>query len=217
MRAPTGRRQRGQSLPEFAIAICAFGFLLLALFQAILFYRAKATLDYATLEAARAGALHGVNMSDMQTGLARGIAPLYATATASPDKTGTFEAFGKALIAAKALATIKVVNPTPEAFDDFNETQWDNTKALPNDTLNFRPITAGSRSGISVQDANILKITVSFRYPLIVPVIDRMFGTLDIEQTALAGHEVYSMPILSGAEVRMQSPISKRANLVTAK
>lgn len=208
-------RQRGQSLPEFAIAVFGFGILLLALFQAILFYRAKTTIDYAALEAARSGALHGADMSAMRTGLARGLTPLYATATASPGKQGTIEAYAKALVAARTFGKITVISPTQSAFDDFKESQWDGSMALPNDTLNFRGTSKGGRSGLSVQDANILKIKVAFRYPLIVPLVDRLIGTYDIERSALEGHKVYSLSIVSNAMVRMQSPVTKRSNLAS--
>jgi hypothetical protein len=206
-------RQRGQSLTEFLVAIFGFGLLLLALLQAILFYRAKATVDYAAMEAARAGALHGVDMTAMQQGLARGLTPLYATATAAPSATGTFEAYGKAYAAVRTFSTIKVISPTTGSFDDFKEAQYDGTMALPNDTLNFRPTTVGGRGGLSVQDANVLKIRVEFKYPVIVPLIDKIVGQFDAVRTGLEGHTVYSMPIVSSAMVRMQSPITNRGNL----
>jgi hypothetical protein len=211
-------QQRGQSLTEFLVAMFGFGVLLLGLLQAILLYRAKAAVDYAALEAARAGALHGADKGQMQKGLARGLAPLYATATASPTAAGTFEAYGKAYLAVLGFSTIKVLSPTTGSFDDFREAQYDGTMALPNDSLNFRPTSIGSRGGLSVQDANILKIQVTFTYPLIVPVIDRMLGTmgiarLDIARTAMEGHTVYSLPIVASAMVRMQSPITNRGNL----
>jgi hypothetical protein len=209
--------QRGQSLTEFLVAMFGFGVLLLGLLQAILLYRAKATVDYAALEAARAGALHGADKGQMQKGLARGLTPLYATATASPTAAGTVEAYGKAYLAVLAFSTIKVLSPTTGSFDDFKEAQYDGTMALPNDTLNFRPTSVGSH-GLSIQDANILKIQVTFTYPLIVPVIDRMLSTmgiahLDFARTATEGHTVYSIPLVASAMVRMQSPITSRGNL----
>jgi hypothetical protein len=206
---------RGQSLTEFLVAMFGFGLLLLALLQAILLYRAKTTVDYAAMEAARAGALHGADRGEMQKGLARGLTPLYATATASPTIAGTAEAYLKAYPAVLAFSTIKVLSPTTASFDDFKEAQYDGTMALPNDTLNFRPTRLGSRGGLSVQDANILKIQVTFTYPLIVPIIDRILGTLDLERTAAEGHSVYSLPIVTSAMVRMQSPITNRGNLAS--
>ena len=205
--------QRGQSITEFLVSMFGFGMLLLALLQAILLGRAKTTVDYAALEAARTGALYGADKGKMQWGLARGLTPLYATATASPTAAATFEAEGKAYAEVLAFSTIKVLSPTAGSFDDFKEAQYDGTMALPNDTLNFRPTSVGSRGGLTVQDANILKIQVTFSYPLIVPVIDRMIGTLDLARTATQGHNVYSIPIVASAMVRMQSPITNRGNL----
>jgi hypothetical protein len=205
--------QGGQSITEFLIAIFGFGLLLLSILQAILIYRAKATVDYAALEAARTGALHGADKNALQQGLARGLTPLYATATASPSAAGTGEAYLLASTAVRASSTIKVLSPTTASFDDFKERQYDGTLALPNDTLNFRPTTVGSRGGLSVQDANILKIQVTFKYPLIVPIIDMFLGQPDAVRTAAAGHTVYSLPIVASAMVRMQSPITQRGNL----
>jgi hypothetical protein len=210
-----GQHQRGQSLTEFVIAMLGFGVLLLALLQAILLYRAKTTVDYAALEAARAGALHGADKGQMQKGLARGLTPLYATATASPSITGTAEAYAQAYPAVLAFSNITVLSPNTGAFDDFKEAQYDGKMAIPNDTLNFRPGTVGSRGGLSVQDANILKIEVTYTYPLIVPIIDRLLGTLDVKRTALEGHTVYSIPLVASAVVRMQSPIMNRGNLAS--
>ena len=207
------KQQRGQSITEFLIAMMGFGLLLLGMLQAILLYRAKATVDYAALEAARAGALHGVDMGQMQKGFARGITPLFATATASPSAAGAAQAYLAAYPAVLTSTTIKVLSPNTGSFDDFKEAQYDGTMAIPNDTLNFRSITVGSRGGLSVQDANILKIQVTFKFPLIVPIIDRILGTFDVARSAADGHSVYSLPIVSSAMVRMQSPITNRANL----
>jgi hypothetical protein len=205
--------QRGQSLVEFLVAIFGFGVLLLAMLQAILLYRAKTTVDYAAMEAARAGALHGADKGQMQKGLARGLTPLYATATASPTITGTAEAYAKAYAAVLSFGSVKVLSPTTGSFDDFKEAQYDGKMALPNDTLNFRPTTVGGRGGLSVQDANILKIKVTFKYPLIVPIIDAVVGQQDFARSALEGHTVYSLEIASSAMARMQSPVTNRDNL----
>jgi len=207
------KHQRGQSITEFLIAMVGFGLLLLGMLQAILLYRAKTTVDYAALEAARAGALHGVDMGQMQKGFARGITPLFATATASPSAAGTAKAYLTAYPAVLTSTNIKVLSPNTGSFDDFKEAQYDGTMAIPNDTLNFRSASVGSRGGLSVQDANILKIQVTFKFPLIVPIIDRILGTFDAARSAVDGHTVYSLPIVTSAMVRMQSPITNRANL----
>lgn len=220
MRKRSTQRQQGQSLTEFIVAISGFGILLLSLLQIILFYRAKATVDYAAMEAARAGALHGADMTAMRKGFARGLTPLYATATASPTAIATAEAFAHAYtdINVFRVGSVTVISPTGAAYDDFKEAQYDGSMALPNDSLNFRSSITGSRSGLSVQDANILKIEVSYDYPMIVPLMDKFLAgfnvaKLDLARTAKDGHTVYSIPIVSSAMVRMQSPVTARGNL----
>lgn len=154
-------RQAGQSLPEFLVAIPLFLFLLLLIFQLVLIYRAKTTLDYAALEAARAGAVHGADPARMRAALAKGLAPLYAS---DPGVGGLFEALVKANADMLLNANIEVISPTQEAWDAYNEPQYDGSPALPNDNLAFRP-TDVAGGGVSIQDANILKIKVDYDFP----------------------------------------------------
>ncbi|GFZ93800.1 TadE/TadG family type IV pilus assembly protein [Dyella caseinilytica] len=206
------RRVRGQSLIEFVICIVVLGPLLLGLFQAILLYRAKATLDYATLQAARRGATNFAQISAMCDGLAGGLTPLYThQATAGAVLASFYVA--KADVCAGSAAQITIISPTQAAFSDWKETQYDGVSAIPNDSLPYRGSKVGSRSGMTVQDANVLKIAVTYKYPLIVPVIDRMVGTLDLVRSATEGHTVYSLSIASQAIVRMQTPIRDPSTL----
>lgn len=199
------------------VVIAVFGVFLLGLFQLILFYRAKSLVDYAALQAARSGAVHGARMSAMKTGLARGLMPLYAH---SPDNTGAARAFGQAMIAANnPLEThIEVISPTRAAFADWKERQFDGVQAIPNDSLAFRSSTPGSRSGLTVQDANVLKIRVVYGYKMIVPVVDKIViaamrfgGGLGAQERLML--ERGRLPIEAQAIVRMQSPIRDSANL----
>jgi hypothetical protein len=206
------RRQRGQGMVEFVVTVAVLGPLLLGIFQAILLYRAKTVLDYATLQAARKGATNFAQVSTMCSGLAGGLAPLYAhTATASEISVAYLKADTDACVGGAAKITI--VSPTQAAFADWKEPQYDGVMAIPNDSLPYRSGLAGSRSGLSVQDANILKISVNYKYPLIVPLIDRMIGTLDVVRTAAKGHTVYSLNLVSQASVRMQTPIRDPSQL----
>lgn len=210
------RRQRGQSLLEFVIVVPVFLFLLLGIFQFMLVYRAKATLDYAVLEAARNGAVNGAEMSAIRSGLATGLMPLFATKASA---IGLGEARVRAELEARLYSSIEIVSPTRAAWDNFAERQHDGVRALPNDNLMFRDNRIGS-SGLNVQDANILKIRVIYRYPMIVPFVDRV---IEGGSSLIRGHWLsdvrltpdplgdYSrIPIESYAIVRMQSPIVRR-------
>lgn len=217
-RSPGARLQRGQSLLEFVIVVPAFLFLILGIFQFVLIYRAKATLDYAVLEAARSGAVHGAEMSSIRTGLARGLTPLYAT---DASVTGIALARAEAEIESRAYSRIQIISPTQAAWDNFAERQYDGRRALPNDNLAFRDTAIGS-SGVNVQDANILKIRVVHQYRMIVPFVDRVIagvsnlirGDVFTNTDLSAPFSRYSrIPIESYAIVRMQSPIHDRSAL----
>ena len=218
------RQQRGQSLIEFCIVVPAFVFLILVIFQFVLIYRAKSLLDFATLQAARAGAVSGVNHSEMRSALEMAMAPLYAT---SPDAAGAVAARAKvALLWKNPLLSpkIEVISPSRAAYNEFRERQFDGRYALPNDNLAFRDARVGS-SRVSVQDANILKIKVTYPMPLIVPFADRVIAGLSdlvsegdsfrpasmLIEDPITGHR--RMPIESYAIVRMQSPVHDSNNL----
>jgi hypothetical protein len=202
--------QRGQGLIEFVITVAVLGPLLLGIFQAVLLYRAKTVLDYAALQAARSGSTNFAQMSAMQSGLARGLMPLYAHDAST---AGVAEAYGKAVIDTNTptIAQIQIVSPTGAAFDSWKEKQFDGVEAIPNDSLPYRGNTV--KSGVTVQDANVLKIEIHYKFPLIVPLIDRIIGNIDLARTAEEGHTVYSLNLVSQAIVRMQTPIRDRSLL----
>lgn len=206
------RRMRGQSLIEFVVCIVVLGPLLLGMFQAILLYRAKTVLDYAALQAARNGATNSAQVTAMCRGLAGGLTPLY-THQASATALLTAYAAADADACLGKAAQITIISPTQAAFSDWKETQYDGVAAIPNDSLPYRGSKVGARSGMTVQDANVLKISVTYKYPLVVPVIDRMIGTFDVVRSATQGHAVYSLNIASQAIVRMQSPIRDASQL----
>lgn len=214
MRRTGARRlQRGQGVVETCVVMAVFGTFLLGIFQMILFYRAKSLVDYAALEAARNGATHGVDMGAMRTGLARGLLPLYTT---SPDKLALLDGYKNAYIDTlnPLVSQIQVISPTKAAFADWKVKQFDGVDAIPNDSLPYRSTAQGSRSGLTVQDANVLKIRVVYGYKMIVPVIDKIilgvyrlsfYQGMSAQEVAML--ESGRLPIATQAMVRMQTPI----------
>lgn len=229
-------RCSGQSAIEFLIVLPALVMLVFGTIQAGLLYRARATLNHATLLAARAGALHNGNQGEMRSALARGLLPLFAHA-ATPQGYEAARVRAVAETAPGAMVTIEVLNPTAAAFADFGRARDDagSGSELPNDTLAYRATTPGAASKISIQDANLLHVRVTYCLRLIVPVIDRlldgMLNSADPDGAAPGlrnpfgiGAVAVSAPctgaaaadrrirIRSEAIVRMQSPFY-RANL----
>lgn len=212
-------QQRGQSLVEFCIVVPAFLLLILVTFQLVLIYRAKTTLDYAAFQAARAGAINGVDHAKMQSALAFGLTPLLTT---SPDAGGVARV--KAELETRVFANIEVIAPTRAAFNEFRERQYDGRYALPDDSLAFRDNRIGG-SQVNVQDANLLKIKVTYKLPLIVPFADRVIAGLSplltegesyqpasmLFEEPVSGHR--RLPIESYAVVRVQTPIYDSSRL----
>ncbi|MGY3039858.1 hypothetical protein ACVWWQ_001481 [Rhodanobacter sp. TND4EL1] len=212
-RKVTSRAQHGQALVETCVVILVFGVFLLGILQSILFYRVKTTVDYAALEAARNGATHNAKMSAMRVGLARGLMPLYAHKVGKGEAT---KAYAEAILAANnpLVSDIEVISPTKAAFADWKERQFDGVEAIPNDSLAFRSSSPGTRSGLTVQDANVLKVRVVYGYKMIVPVIDKLVIAIFRESfySGLSAQEIAMLesgrlPIVSQAMVRMQTPI----------
>lgn len=228
------KRARGQSTTEFLIIFPLLIMLVFGIIQFALIYQARATLNHAALLAARAGALNNGDAGKMRTALASGLAPLFAT---EPSMGGYVKAVAKAnfeTVAAANMVKLDVLNPTRAALSDFGRPRVDGMggKELPSDTLSYRTTTPGSSSRISVQDANILHVRVSYCLRLIVPVMDRVisagvnalsptsaalsangmsdpFGTGGINVSVNCINPLFRGPriiIRSEAMVRMQSP-----------
>ncbi len=170
--------QRGQSMVEFLVIYPALIFLLFGVIQWSLIYQARSALNHAALLAARSGAVHNGDRSAMKTALAAGLTPLFAS---EPSEAGYLAARTQAFteINVANLAGFSIINPTDAAFSDFGQPRLDGKggaadREIPNDTLTYRSTAAGAASGVSVQDANLLHLRVSYCYRLIVPVVGRM-------------------------------------------
>jgi hypothetical protein len=81
-----------------------------------------------------------------------------------------------------AFVTVEVLNPTPAAFQDFGlppTSASQNHAYIPNDNLEFRPHSVkGSNSNLSIQDANALKIKVTYGYEIKVPLMQSVIKSV---------------------------------------
>lgn len=204
-------RQRGTAIVEAVIALPILLVVILGSIQFGLIYEAKATLNHASLQAARAGAVSHAQPDAIRRGLARGLAPLY-----SPESSLQGFASTVARINAELLtdARIRILNPTREAFADFSE-DVDGVREIPNDRLHVRSTAIGTQSGLNIQDANILKVEITYGYELKVPLVNwfisrvllavrRGGATADAFEQQLLRRTL--LPIVATSTVRMQSP-----------
>jgi FlaG/FlaF family flagellin (archaellin) len=152
------RRHRGAALVEAVIALPILIVVILAAIQFGFVYQSKATLNHAALQAARAGAVRNGEPAALRRGLALGLAPL-----SSPDASlqGAAEAVARTEASLLTDARIRILNPTRESFDDF-ATEVDGVRELPNDRLHTRSAAAGARGGLNIQDANLLRVEVTY-------------------------------------------------------
>lgn len=223
------RSQTGQAMVETIVIMIATLLLLLGGIQIGLIFNAKNTLNYATFEAARAGALNYADKRAIEYAFARGMSPLYSSALAADsmlDKVANVKtARNRVLDEAKAekFVCIKRLNPTNAAFNGHGvrDELGRFSRVIPNDNLLYRPNTDGG-SGVSIQDANLLKLEITYCYPMYVPMIStlirRLMGTIPdpdplegwtapnlggFKNNCLANNR---FPLTSQGIVRMQTP-----------
>lgn len=204
-------------------AVIALPILLAVILGAIQFgliYEAKATLNFAALQAARAGAVGHAQPDAIRGGLARGLAPLY-----SPDSS--VEGVAATIARVNALlvqdARIRILNPTREAFEDFGE-EVEGVREIPNDRLHARSTSVGALSGVSIQDANLLRVEITYGYELNVPLVNWFISRILLSVSRVGKMDAFEqqllrrgrLPIVTTSTVRMQSP-ARMSDVVAAR
>jgi hypothetical protein len=193
--SPKSPHARGQATVEFLYVVPILLILLLASLQFVFIYEAKQTLNYATFAGTRAGALNHGAMAAIQEGLISGMAPLFnhgedlAALKAARQLAST--ELGNPL-----LASIKIVNPTETALAGF-----DSGSGIPNDNLMYRD-PADLNGGMNVQDANLLKVSVTYCVRLGVPIVNRMIYSFAVgAPTTPEKADTYSSGAIAAADL----------------
>lgn len=177
---------RGQAMIEFVIIIPVLLLLIFAAIQIAFIFSAKTTLNYATFQAARVGATNNATYSAIRRGLIRGMAPLFTNSSALGDMRDDIAAGidsggtrRDAVFEVDNFTRIIRVNPTSAmiGLTGFGQEDDDGTIFLPNDNLMFRPSNV-TVDDASIQDANLLKIRVQYCYKLMVPLVNKIIGSL---------------------------------------
>src|SRR6202021_990553 len=106
------------------------------------------------------------HVSEMRGAMMRALLPFHQDTTDPQDLRRLTVAMGKAMLenttcipVVSCTLKVEVLNPPPAAFDDFGITGRvpANQIYIPNDNLEYRPHDQiGSKSGLSIQDANAL-------------------------------------------------------------
>jgi hypothetical protein len=237
-------RQGGQAMVETVIILPVLLLLVLGGLQFALIYHAKITLNYATFEAARAGALNHGSRRAMEYALARGLMPLYTSVEPGEsdfEKMNTVKDTYERVMdeingadpsipddADDRIVCIQRLNPDDDAFTahGINLGGVLPDPIIPNDNLLYRSTDTGG-SSVSIQEANLLKIKVTYCYSMIVPFISDLIQKLmlgsavsddpeipegwvtptglgDFKETCYAEER---FPIQSTSIIRMQTPV----------
>jgi hypothetical protein len=196
--------QRGQATIEYIYVLPILLLLLLASLQFIFIYEAKQTLNYATFVGTRAGALNSGSMASITDGLAAGLAPLFAHKVGSAtdlDAVKLGRRTARTELANPKLAKIEIVSPTATALGGFGG-------EIPNDNLMYRDPTV-LKGGMNVQDANLLKVRVTYCVRLVVPIVKNMIFSFAVAppSSAAAIDSTYSGGSISAADL-LKTPSS---------
>lgn len=212
------RKQTGAAFTETLIGMMALGPLVLGAIQLALFYHAKSIVNYATFEAARAGAVANANPRMMKKAFFRNILPLYGSGSSLKSMVkSTYRAKKDVWVRTipgtryGAGGKLQILSPTRQAFNEHGMRIRNGKVIIPNDHLRYRDREVGDASKVSIQDANLLKIKITYGYKMVVPVINKMVAKVmtiaDSRNAFYYQADPPRIPIVSYATVRMQSNV----------
>jgi hypothetical protein len=223
---------RGQSMVEYIIVTPVMLLLVFGALQFAFLYHAKTALNYAAFQTAREGAVNHAHMAIMENAFARNMAAIYTNNDTVQEVKDARDRIRQEILAGYVL--IDVINPTTEMFNVFGiDPDGDGSREIPNDNLMYRPLTREPMSNATVQDANLLKLRITYCYPMYVPYVNRVlaimltqlpnpdtcpgcsgnFGAGTFENNCLNNGR---FPLNAQAIVRMQSSISEDGLLAGA-
>jgi len=248
---PHIKKQRGQAMTEFIVITFVLLLLTLGLIQFIFIYQAKTNLNYATFEATRAGTLANASPKSIKHGFARGMAPSHMRVVDAPNVSVTTStsrnetlanAYQSAYDEIDDYVQIQRINPIPAHFATGTGgwgksiPSWEIiqeslesgvTLYIPNEHLLYK--SQDKRAGITIHDANLLKLRITYCMELIVPFANIIFEnaykltfsnsnsvfvqdetvertiTDNFNQDCVDGDDK-RIPIVAQAIIRMQSP-----------
>jgi hypothetical protein len=134
-------------------------------------------IDHAAFLAARQGAVKHGELVEMNRAFAQAATVLFVDSGTPVDRGNVVARVATAHAAATldigAYARLRLLAPDAAAQADFSMPRG-GLHVIPNDALEYRSRSPGSRSGISLQEANVLRVEVNYCRPLIVPFIGPM-------------------------------------------
>lgn len=167
------QRCRGAASVEFhVVALLVLLPLCLGTLQVALLMIENHHLDHAAFLAARHGAVSHGDAGEMRRAYAQAVSVLFVNSATPVERSNVAArvagAYARATTDIAIHARLQLLAPDARAQADFSMRR-DNTQVIPNDALEFRSPAPGRRSGISLQQANVLRVEFVYCRPLVVP------------------------------------------------
>lgn len=221
---PDKGRQRGAAMVEFVVIGPVITLLGLATMQSAMLFFAKNQVNHASFMAARAGATDHANLDSVQTAFTLALAPLFAKGTGAQDVAAAVASAGADLAGS---VRIELINPTKESFSDWNDPDLQTVlktgaqRVIPNSGQAFRNQDVRAASGQTIQDANLIKLRITYGYAPKVPLMKSIFSTYltlfdsnsDSFHSALVA--AGRVPMVSNVTLHMQSDAIEPANPIS--
>ncbi len=230
-------RQRGAGLVESVIVMPTLLFLVLGIWQAALGYQAKSSVNYATFEAARAGAVNNASVSSIKVAFSKGMVGYYGGGRTVAELAASY---ARATADTAVGMRVEVLSPTKESFDDYaspalKEALKAGDLVIPNvgldelqcprDVPGCKSDPKSNASGQTLQDANLLKLRITYGIPKDkqMPLVGRFYtwalsklgaGVGDAFKLGLI--EAGRIPVVSHVVVRMQSDAIRNTAMVSS-
>ena len=187
----SGSRSRGISMVESLIALPLLFIVGLGAVQFALVMHGRQALNFALIEAARAGSVGHAEANAIRSGLSRGLVPWLYGANDLGEYALNLARAAVHIRQGEAIGWINVVqlSPTNASFDDWAEPARDanggllaDVREIPNDNLVARAEASGApavgaASGQTLADANLLRLRLDYGVPLVVPVVGRLISS----------------------------------------
>ena len=184
-------RSRGISMIESLIALPLLFIVGLGAVQFALVMHARQALNFALIEAARAGSVGHAEAGAIRSGLSRGLVPWLYGANDLGEYALNLARAAVHIRQGEALGWMRVaqLSPTNASFDDWAEPARDangglmaDVREIPNDNLVARAEASaapavGAASGQTLADANLLRLRLDYGVPLVVPVVGRLISS----------------------------------------
>jgi len=225
VRVARRNRQRGAAVVELAVVGPILTIMGLGTVQYSQLFFAKNQLDHAAMLAARAGSVGNAKLDAIKNAYTEGLVPMFGGGETAAKLADSLAA---AKVSVEANAAIEMLNPTKEAFQDFNDPalqtllDTQGKRVISNRGLAFKPNSVGPTSGQTLQDANLIKLRITHGIKPVVPIISSIYkvylkwqdtGT-DPVQTRLINDGL--VPVVTHVTLQMQSDAIEPDSAVSA-